>query len=72
MYIPTGMKSVMTYFSNSKKFGKNRMVDDLIRTLNINRRNKWYDTIASLNFTHSSRKAWNLVKRLGAETPKIG
>jgi len=38
--------------------------------LNINRRKKWQETTASLNFTHSSRKAWNLVKRLGAETSK--
>lgn len=36
----------------------------------MNRRKKWQETTASYNFTHSSRKAWNSVKRLGAETSK--
>lgn len=72
VYIPTWDKKCNDLFLEFKKSGKNRVADELIRTLNINRRNKWHDTTASLNFTHSSRKAWNLVKRLGAETPKTG
>lgn len=72
VYIPTWDENCNDLFLEFQKSGKNRVVDELIRTLNINRRNKWHDTTVSLNFTHSSRKAWNIVKRLDAETPKTG
>lgn len=43
---------------------------NLIKALNENRRNKWHETTANLNFTNSSRKAWDLVRKLGF--PSLG
>lgn len=41
--------------------------DDLIRALNDNRKKRWQETTENLSFTHSSRKAWALLKKLGPE-----
>lgn len=47
------------------------MTDNLIQSFNKNRRNKWHKATANLNFTYSSRQAWNLVRKLGPELPKL-
>ena len=39
--------------------------DELIQRLNENRAKIWYEKTDSLNFTHSSRKAWNVIQKLG-------
>ena len=36
----------------------------MIERLNNNRTKIWQDKTATLDFTHSSRKAWNLVQKL--------
>jgi hypothetical protein len=40
----------------------------LLRELNDQRKQKWERTAESTNFTHSSRKAWALLRNLGAYT----
>lgn len=67
IYIPTWNK---TYSSLDDKFQETNnywVADNLVKSLNINRRNRWYDTTEQLNFTHSSRKTQRLMKKLGAE-----
>ncbi|VVC27625.1 Hypothetical protein CINCED_3A006061, partial [Cinara cedri] len=68
--IPTWDKECIDLFEEFQISSEQSIADELIRTLNINRRKKLQTTTASLNFTHSSRTAWNLVKRLVAETSK--
>lgn len=43
------------------------IADDLIRALNDNRKKRWQETTENLSFTHSSRIAWALLKKLGSE-----
>ena len=38
--------------------------EDLLESLREGRRNKWIDTVESLDLKHSSRHAWNLFKKL--------
>ena len=38
---------------------------ELLRSLDDARRSKWTQTVASLNFTMSSKQAWSLIRRLG-------
>ena len=49
-----------------KTSGDPEIADHLIESLTTARRKKWEETVADLNFTHSSRKCWSLIRRLGA------
>ncbi len=40
--------------------------DHLIESLDAARRSRWEESVEKLNFTHSSRKSWSLIRRLGA------
>lgn len=40
----------------------------LLNRLNENRRKIWDKTVESVDFTHSSRKAWNVLKKLGTNS----
>ena len=42
------------------------IADYLIESLNAARCARWEKDTAGLDFTHSSRKSWNLIRRLGA------
>lgn len=41
------------------------IADELLRNLDVARRKRWEETTEALNFTKSSRKAWNLLRKLG-------
>lgn len=40
----------------------------LLEALNEQRKQKWRDETEDMNFTHSSRKAWSLLRKLGSAT----
>jgi hypothetical protein len=40
-------------------------------SLNEQRKSRWEDIVEKTNFTHTSRKAWNLMKKLGTDAPEI-
>jgi len=42
------------------------IADQLIESLDAARRARWEESTAQMNFTHSSRKSWSLLRRLGA------
>ncbi len=42
------------------------IADHLIESLDAARRSRWEESVEKLNFTHSSRKSWSLIRRLGA------
>jgi len=46
--------------------GHSDIADNLIESLNAARRDRWEESTSQLNFTHSSRKSWFLIRRLGA------
>jgi hypothetical protein len=49
-----------------KTTGDPEIAEHLIESLSSARQRKWEETVAELNFTHSSRKCWSLIRRLGA------
>lgn len=66
-YIPAWSKECDELYSQYQVSHSAATADDLLKTLNISRREKWHRTTAELDFTHSSRKAWNLVRKLGTD-----
>lgn len=43
---------------------------ELLKQLDQNRRSQWESKMESVNFTRSSKKAWNLINRLSGKSPK--
>ena len=42
------------------------IADHLVESLDAARRHRWEELTSKVNFTHSSRKSWALIRRLGA------
>ena len=40
--------------------------DDLMKSLDETRKQKWFDCTSKIDFKHSSRKAWSLLRKLGS------
>ena len=64
-YIPGWDDTCSNLYDLFNATGDSDAADSLIQRLNDNRTKIWKDKTASLDFTHSSRKAWNLVQKLG-------
>ncbi|KAL4083147.1 hypothetical protein QTP88_028477 [Uroleucon formosanum] len=47
--------------------GNNDVADDLLTSLDEYRKEKWNKTMTALDFRHSSREAWSLLKKLGGK-----
>ena len=49
-------------------------IDHLLESLDAARKRRWEESTAGIDFTHSSRKAWSLIRRLGAaqQPPTFG
>jgi hypothetical protein len=43
----------------------------LLEELNKQRKKKWEETVESTSFVHSSRKAWNLLQKLGTDSKNV-
>lgn len=63
-YIPCWTKESEQLYEEFKKTGDHEIGEDLIRSLNDNRRNKWEKTVESMDFKTSSRKAWRVLNKL--------
>lgn len=53
-----------------KKYQATRELEvgkELLKSFSENRKTKWIDCVESINFNHSSRKAWNVLSRLVGE-----
>lgn len=64
-YIPGWDKTCEELYSAFNNNGDVNIGSDLINHLNNNRRSIWQRKTETMDFTHSSRKAWNLIKKLG-------
>lgn len=65
-YIPCWDKSTETLYVKYQKNGDPEMGKQILEELNESRKEKWKDLTSQMSFTHSSRKAWSLLRKLGA------
>ena len=66
MYTPCMDEESRALLEEYEKSGDPDIADHLIESLDAARRARWEESTAQLNFTHSSRKSWSLLRRLGA------
>jgi hypothetical protein len=67
-YIPGWEENCENLYQEYQSTHERGLANDLLRELNDQRKQKWERTVESTNFTHSSRKAWALLRNLGANT----
>lgn len=64
-YILVWTEESQELFGKFAKSGDPEIADSLLRTLDTTRMNKLATTVEHLDFTHSSHKAWRLLRKLG-------
>ena len=64
-YIPGWDEECTNLYELFNATGDRNAADALIERLNINRSKIWHDKTMNMDFTHSSRKAWNTIQKLG-------
>jgi len=65
-YIPCLDEEAKALLEEYKNSGDPDVADHLIESLDASRRARWEHLTSQINFTHSSRKSWALIRRLGA------
>lgn len=68
-YIPGWSQESEDLYSEFNNTGNSDIADELLKSLDSARREKWVDTVERLNFTHSSREAWTLLRKLSTDKP---
>jgi len=63
-YIPGWSQECEDLYKDFSSTGNQETADLLLQNLDKARRDKWVKTVEGLNFTHSSRKAWSLLRKL--------
>nr|CAB3266991.1 reverse transcriptase [Phallusia mammillata] len=63
-YVPCWSKESEALFKAYEETNDNNTADQLLSSLNKDRRNRWISTVENLDFKHSSRKAWALLHKL--------
>lgn len=63
-YIPCWDEECQKLYDDFEQTGDPDLGEQLLESLNNNRTSRWKETLENLNFTHSSRTAWNLLRRL--------
>ena len=76
-YIPCWSPQINDLYKNYNRNPNPLLGDELLNSLNNARKDKWNDLMGKMNFTHTSRSSWSLIRKLGAAnqlsnpTPKI-
>lgn len=45
--------------------------DELLNSLSVARKTRWIKTVEEIDFKHSSRKAWNLLRKIDPNNKRI-
>ena len=67
-YIPGWSKEIQDKYKKYTQEPSQENADAILSSLNQNRKRKWDNLMQSMDFTHSSRSSWGLLKKLGAAT----
>lgn len=68
-YVPCWGEETDRLYREFKESGNQQLADDLLRSLDDARRQRWCETVESMTFARSSRKPWSLIRKLGAARP---
>lgn len=72
-YIPGWSVESTRLYQEFEDSGNTEIADELLKSLDENRKLKWENTLRGMDFTHSSRKAWNVLKKISCgSTPQFG
>lgn len=64
-FIPGWDEACEVLYEDFQRNGEKDVADELLHKLDEARQNRWKETIDTLDFRYSSRKAWSLLKKLG-------
>lgn len=65
-YVPCWTEESTRLYNEFEASGDTEIADDLLQYLDNARRQRWMDSVEKMDFKHSSRKAWSLLRRVGA------
>jgi hypothetical protein len=65
-YIPCWSAETNTLYNEYQQHPSPASADAILNSLNAARKEKWNDLMTNMNFTHTSRSSWNLLRKLGA------
>lgn len=64
-HIPGFTKQCESLLQEYNNTGNPQTADSLTKLLDEERRKRWHELVEQLDFTHSSRKSWGLLRKLG-------
>ncbi|KAJ8868681.1 hypothetical protein PR048_030220 [Dryococelus australis] len=68
-YIPCWHEDTDRLYEEFKDSSNPQTAEELLMSLDTARRERWTKTVSGLSFSHSSRKYWSLLHKIGAATP---
>lgn len=68
-YVPCWGEETDRLYREFKESGDQELADDLLKSLDNARRERWCETVETMTFARSSRKPWSLIRKLGAARP---
>lgn len=70
-YIPGWTEEMESLYRQFEEDGEEEISDHLLELLDAARRTKWQETTENMNFTHSSREAWAILRHLGEASKPV-
>lgn len=68
-YIPCWNRECDSLLKEYEHTGDETIANQIIKSLDNERRNRWITAMDNMDFTHSSRKSWELLRKLGDAQP---
>ena len=67
-YVPCWIEANEVLYADYLENDRSDVADSLLHNLDEGRKEKWNKPTKNLNFRHLSRRAWSLLKKLGADS----
>ena len=64
-YIPCWSTNIENLYNTYKENPTQDLANEILTALNKSRKDKWNNLMENMNFTHSSRSSWSLLRKLG-------
>lgn len=70
-YVPGWNAESDRLYKEFLESGQSEIAEDLLYSLDLNRKDKWMHTVENMDFRKSSRKAWSILRKLDANSMPI-